>query len=285
MMKYLCLNIKKPIKFLVAGKCVFDEEWMHYERILDEYALFIPISGALYLNVGNIDESLLPGDIYLINARTRHFGWKSSPVTFYWFHFNLDDAKILETDDIQSILESEKDKGIIYFPFKSHIDKMENFLILINQLIHSYKSCPINYYNDYLATTLLLEIYSQALTYLTRSTNQFHRRLNEIVAYIEGNYREDLRVSEIAHRFGYNEKYLVRLFRQEMNNTIKGYIINTRLTVAQSLLLNTQKPISTIAKESGFSDEFYFMQRFKKKFGISPSKYRNTYHLQVLSRY
>ena len=84
-MKYLCLNIKKPIKFLVAGKCVFDEDWMHYERILDEYALFIPISGALYLNVGNIDESLLPGDIYLINARTRHFGWKSSPVTFYCF--------------------------------------------------------------------------------------------------------------------------------------------------------------------------------------------------------
>lgn len=285
MMKYLCINIKKPIQFLVAGKCVFDEEWLHYERVLNEYALFIPISGALYLNVGNVEESVLPGDVYLINAKTRHFGWKPSPVTFYWLHFNSEDAHIVETDDIHPILDTEKNRGMIYFPLKLHINKMENFLILINQLIHSYKSCPINYYNDYLATTLLLEIYNQAAAHLIQSTNQSNRRLSEIIAYIEGNYREDLRVSEIAQRFGYNEKYLVRLFRREMNNTIKGYIIDTRLTVAQSLLLNTQKTISIISKESGFSDEFYFMQRFKKKFGMSPSKYRNIYHLQIISRY
>lgn len=55
--------------------------------------------------------------------------------------------------------------------------------------------------------------------------------------------------------------------------TVTEYINNEKLYYACELIRNTSMNISEIADYLGYSDVFYFSKLFKKKFGISPSRY------------
>ena len=46
---------------------------------------------------------------------------------------------------------------------------------------------------------------------------------------------------------------------------------------AKELLLKEKKTISEIAAELNYSSVFYFSNRFRKFYGISPGKYREQY--------
>ena len=48
-----------------------------------------------------------------------------------------------------------------------------------------------------------------------------------------------------------------------------------RMDIAAEMILNTTEKSYTIAEKVGYLDANYFSYVFKKKFGISPSKYRN----------
>lgn len=59
-----------------------------------------------------------------------------------------------------------------------------------------------------------------------------------------------------------------------MKCTIFEYIINYRLVVSGKLLLTTNDSISSIAYQCGFGSTSYFIEKFKKKTGVSPLVYR-----------
>ena len=48
-----------------------------------------------------------------------------------------------------------------------------------------------------------------------------------------------------------------------------------RMDIAAEMILNTTEKSYTIAEKVGYLDANYFSYVFKKKFGMSPSKYRN----------
>lgn len=283
-MKYFLIDVTHPLQFFLTGKSMLAEDWMHYERTIDHFILYVTISGAFHLNVRGERKSLYPGDVLLMEPNAHHVGFKPAAVTFYWLHFQSNNIQVVENDrSFAQMQAAARDKLVM--PAHFRLPHVENFIILINQLIHNFKDIPKSYFNDYLATAILLELQRQATANKPLETPGKNRRFEEILAYIDGNYREDLYVSRIAEQFGYNEKYLVRLFQKQTGTTIKGYIINTRLKMAEMLLLNTSDPIAVIAQKSGFTNEYYFMRRFKQKYNMSPSQYRNTYYLQVMSKY
>ena len=47
-----------------------------------------------------------------------------------------------------------------------------------------------------------------------------------------------------------------------------------RMDIAAEMILNTDEKSYTIAEKVGYLDANYFSYVFKKKFGVSPSKYR-----------
>ena len=50
-----------------------------------------------------------------------------------------------------------------------------------------------------------------------------------------------------------------------------------KMMQAKELLLKEKKTISEIAAELNYSSVFYFSNRFRKFYGISPNKYREQY--------
>ena len=85
-----------------------------------------------------------------------------------------------------------------------------------------------------------------------------------------------IKLSDIAQKFHYNEKYLGRLFKQKAGKSINEYIIEQRLYIAEEKLKTTQDSILNIAVSSGFLDATYFNRIFKQKHGCTPSQYRKS---------
>lgn len=97
-------------------------------------------------------------------------------------------------------------------------------------------------------------------------------RLNEITEYIEQNYPEAISLSRLSAHFGLSMSYIARLFREELGQTPSAYVNMVRVSVASTLLIETNLSVAEIAEKTGFSDVYYFSRVFKKIVGCSPIK-------------
>ena len=69
--------------------------------------------------------------------------------------------------------------------------------------------------------------------------------------------------------------YLTRLFRQQMETSPHDFLLRYRITRAKQLLMETDLPIGTIAKQVGFTSESNFSYRFSQMSDMTPRAYRN----------
>ncbi|MGD8174017.1 helix-turn-helix domain-containing protein [Vibrio sp. TRT 21S02] len=78
--------------------------------------------------------------------------------------------------------------------------------------------------------------------------------------------------SQAAKLMYVSERSLQRRFKSSMSRTFKDYLNEVRLDYACRRLLAGEK-VSEVAFECGFNDPSYFSQRFKHRFGVSPSQF------------
>jgi AraC-like DNA-binding protein len=80
-------------------------------------------------------------------------------------------------------------------------------------------------------------------------------------------------IPELARISGINEFKLKMGFRELFNNSVYGYLSDTRLEMAKKEMQGT-KTLTEIAFELGYSSNQHFSIAFKKKFGVAPNKLR-----------
>lgn len=69
--------------------------------------------------------------------------------------------------------------------------------------------------------------------------------------------------------------YLSSLFKRIFGIPFQDYLLTMRLERSKILLLATSYKVYEVAERVGFDDPNYFSTSFKKKFGISPNRYRD----------
>lgn len=87
--------------------------------------------------------------------------------------------------------------------------------------------------------------------------------------FIDINY-QSINVHDVADSVYLSYSHLSRLFKKYNNKTVNACITETRLKHAQILLMTTDKTISQIAWNVGFSNVNYFSKVFRNKYGILP---------------
>lgn len=68
--------------------------------------------------------------------------------------------------------------------------------------------------------------------------------------------------------------YLTHLLRKETGSTFSELVLERRMRLARTHLINSTKPVSHIAQVCGFADEAYFSRRFRKANGLPPGQFR-----------
>ena len=91
---------------------------------------------------------------------------------------------------------------------------------------------------------------------------------------IQAHLFEDISIKDLAALTNTSTSTFKRKFRQIFNDTPGRYILEKRLEHAASLLRHTDKRITEICFDSGFSNLSYFSKTFSVRYGSSPSNYR-----------
>ena len=96
----------------------------------------------------------------------------------------------------------------------------------------------------------------------------------ETLAYLCDNYTRELTAQSVAESLNYSESYLRHVFREKSGVTLGAYLISLRLSHAKTFL-KSGCTVTETAFLCGFSDSNYFSVLFKKKYGVTPNKYKN----------
>jgi AraC family transcriptional regulator len=95
-------------------------------------------------------------------------------------------------------------------------------------------------------------------------------RLKQILAFIEEQLTEDLSLERIAAVAGVSSSHLNALFRHSMGVAVHQYVIQRRVELAKTLLLQKKKSITEIALEAGFAHQSHLARHMRRMLGLPP---------------
>ena len=125
---------------------------------------------------------------------------------------------------------------------------------------------------DYLSN-LIEDACLEVNTYQERS---IRTDMLSALEYINSHYQEpELSVEQVSEVIHISPSYFSRMFREISELSFPEYVNNLRLNYASELLKTKRLSVKEVAQKAGFSGTSYFSAQFKKKYGISPSSYRN----------
>ncbi|MGO4546934.1 helix-turn-helix domain-containing protein [Paenibacillus sp. 2TAB23] len=127
-----------------------------------------------------------------------------------------------------------------------------------------------NELGSWLASTALF-IDSLALSQEKSETDQ---SIRDIAVFLDEHYFEDLSLVDVATRFHIDPSYLSKLFKSVTGENFIEYISRKRIEKACELLSGSDRKIVEIAELTGYENQRYFSQVFKKMKGQTPSEYR-----------
>jgi AraC-like DNA-binding protein len=119
-----------------------------------------------------------------------------------------------------------------------------------------------------------LKTISTTSAYSNVMSQKISKRMERVSKYIQDNYQRAITLSEISDIASMTEQSFSRWFRQTSGLTFIDYLMQLRTTVASHLLVNTNKPMSEVAEESGFNSSSSFNRSFLKIKGCSPREFR-----------
>jgi len=92
--------------------------------------------------------------------------------------------------------------------------------------------------------------------------------------YIDSHFSEDIGIDGIAFHIGIERSYFYKVFKEAAGISPQEYLINVRMSRAQTLLRANSKALKDIAAECGYPNYSNFSKMFKKKYGISPKTFQ-----------
>ncbi|HCE43729.1 MAG TPA: hypothetical protein DET40_09280 [Lentisphaeria bacterium] len=102
---------------------------------------------------------------------------------------------------------------------------------------------------------------------------EFMRKINE---YCANNPEADPDVGELAKISGYSRYHFTRLFTEKRGISPGAFIRELRLNRAVKFLQAGKLPIKEVSSICGFKDTSYFCKAFRRAYGVSPAKFRNS---------
>ncbi|TXK72346.1 helix-turn-helix domain-containing protein [Paenibacillus sp. N3.4] len=120
-------------------------------------------------------------------------------------------------------------------------------------------------------------LYEEISTVLANLNNTNMRDIaSKAIDYIASNYHnQDLTANLMAEKLNITPSYFSKIFKECSRTTFPDYVASLRLEKARELLLQDyNQEIVDISAKVGYTNASYFTSAFKKKYGITPSKYR-----------
>ena len=232
--------------FIGEHNCDSGHSFGPYVR--EYYLIHFCLSGCGVLKDKNGNHKISSGDLFIIRPGeiTKYTADKKTPWSYCWIAFHGSRANAFAT--AESVFKTPGGMGKRFKELIAlGIHTPEIYISFIYELMHRL--------------------------FLERSGARDGDKIEKLRQYIRYNYMENLRVSALAHSFGFERSYLYRIFKKRYGVGIKEYITEVRMEYAGKFLSDGYT-VSESAHMVGYDDEFNFSKSFKRRFGVSPSELR-----------
>ncbi|GFE66169.1 helix-turn-helix transcriptional regulator [Litoreibacter roseus] len=92
--------------------------------------------------------------------------------------------------------------------------------------------------------------------------------------YLKEEFCNDIDLAQLADVAGLSKYHFLRAFKSSFQRTPMAEVTERRLSHAADHLRENRLSITQIALKCGFSDHSHFSATFKRRFGVTPSRYR-----------
>jgi transcriptional regulator GlxA family with amidase domain len=103
----------------------------------------------------------------------------------------------------------------------------------------------------------------------------------KVQEWLKNHYQQDIKMAEVAQRFGLNIRSFNRRFRHAATKTPVEYLQEVRINQARQLLKHSNLSISEISFAVGYQDVSYFTGLFRKQHEVTPNAYRRLVRSKV----
>lgn len=228
----------------------------------------------IYVLTGNVEITIQgeifrasPMDLILINAEELH-SWKGIRDALickvYMDYYALRNALKMEhiSFSCNSVQDPEKDctrlRYILGAILRKYADAPDSFQV--KSMYYSLWEVLINQYLDQKGSTA--------------DDREISGKIKEVTEYIYKNYNQPLNLAEMAARWFMSDSSFSRFFKRETGKGFAEYVRDVRLERAKEELLFTNKPITDISFDSGFTSISVFNKNFKQAFSLTPKEFR-----------
>lgn len=104
-------------------------------------------------------------------------------------------------------------------------------------------------------------------------------RVRRSLRLLQERLSEDVEMEEMARSVGLSRPHFFKLFKQCMGVTPNVYLSTLRSERAINDLIQSEKSVTDIALDLGFSSQASFTRFFSSNVGIAPSEYRRVAHV------
>ena len=114
----------------------------------------------------------------------------------------------------------------------------------------------------------------------TARNSTSHRLVTEAQLLVREKYMDaSISLDVVCSILSVSNSYFSSVFKKETGKSFISYLTDYRMDIAEELILSGETKSYKVAEKVGYLDANYFSYVFKKRFGVSPSKYRAS-HLQ-----
>ena len=178
------------------------------------------------------------------------------------------------------IIYGEDIVGYVFFyslksaPFEEASQKLCDLGIDRDVLRQGYSEVPEYYEKRFESVISIAVMLIQQVIVSDMIKPAADNNMEIVKSFIDANLSKDLTVKSIIRGTNVSKSALYRLFSKYYGVTVSEYVNQRRVELSESLLLETDTPITEIARLTGFNSITYFRMVFKRIKGDAPSSFR-----------
>ncbi len=218
-------------------------------------------SGKGYVEMDNLIHEVTAGDVYLLLPGSAHKYWADEKNPFKKLWINVYSELLLDVIHHLGLNNQPVFHG------------GESFKPMFESLFEIGNRTNVN---DFVYSDICKVIFNILMDLTDVKDKRFtgDNIASYTRAFLNNQIYNNPTVKGMAKRLFVTETHLIRCFKQQYGVTPRQYLINKKISIAKSMLLNSTMTIGEIAKLLSFENEHYFSTLFGKKVGLTPSQYR-----------
>lgn len=251
------------------GNEVCEPRHMYGPYVRDHFLIHFVNKGCGRFALGNISYSVKENQGFIIypDEITYYEADFNDPWDYSWIGFNGG-----QTDEVMKSMGFNPDNPI--FSFEGNEKEVKEIFEKIKALNETSIEGQLMR-NGYLY--MLFSVMKPIEVLKNQQKNPYSTSkeyVGSAIEFIKKNYANKISVNEISDYIGLNRSYFGSIFKKHTKMTPQEFIIDFRFHKAIALFENPKLNISDIARSVGYDDAMLFSKIFKKKYGVSPTIYR-----------